>query len=190
MADVSSREAVPGLPAVIRSAVRADEAALRDLDIRIWSHLHAVLERPDPADPFFDERHRPEDFLVAELPGVRVAGYIRTVPPTPLPSNAHVRQIQGLGVDPRARGHGVARALVQAAVEQARREGARRMTLRVLGHNAPARRLYESEGFAVEGVLPGEFLLDGAYVDDVLMGRPLDPVPAQSGSQPPPQSSR
>jgi hypothetical protein len=25
----------------------------------------------------------------------------------------------------------------------------------------------------VEGVLPGEFLLEGAFVDDVLMGRPL-----------------
>ncbi|MDX2966255.1 hypothetical protein PV399_42085, partial [Streptomyces acidiscabies] len=28
-------------------------------------------------------------------------------------------------------------------------------------------------GFGVEGVLPGEFLLDGEYVDDVLMGRGL-----------------
>jgi RimJ/RimL family protein N-acetyltransferase len=45
----------------------------------------------------------------------------------------------------------------------------------VLGHNLPARRLYESEGFVVEGILPGEFLLDGVYVDDVLMGRPLTP---------------
>ncbi|MCZ9342980.1 GNAT family N-acetyltransferase, partial [Streptomyces sp. TRM76130] len=37
----------------------------------------------------------------------------------------------------------------------------------------PARRLYESEGFVVEGVLPGEFLLDGGYADDVLMGKSL-----------------
>ena len=44
------------------------------------------------------------------------------------------------------------------------------LTLRVLGHNTPARKLYETEGFAVEGVLPGEFLLEGVYVDDVLMG--------------------
>ncbi|MYX40122.1 GNAT family N-acetyltransferase, partial [Streptomyces sp. SID89] len=63
------------------------------------------------------------------------------------------------------------RALLRAAREEARRQGARRITLRVLGHNTPARRLYESEGYAVEGVLPGEFLLEGAYVDDVLMGR-------------------
>jgi ribosomal protein S18 acetylase RimI-like enzyme len=67
----------------------------------------------------------------------------------------------------------VGRALLRAAREEARRQGARRITLRVLGHNTPARTLYESEGFVVEGILPGEFLLDGAYVDDVLMGRPL-----------------
>jgi RimJ/RimL family protein N-acetyltransferase len=41
----------------------------------------------------------------------------------------------------------------------------------VLGGNAPARRLYERCGFRVEGVLPEEFLIGGAYVDDVLMGR-------------------
>lgn len=48
-----------------------------------------------------------------------------------------------------------------------------RITLRVLGHNEPARALYEAEGFAVEGVLPGEFWLDGRYADDVMMGRSL-----------------
>lgn len=51
------------------------------------------------------------------------------------------------------------------------RQGAVRVTLRVLGHNTPARRLYEAAGFTVEGVLPGEFLLDGVHVDDVCMGR-------------------
>lgn len=162
---------------IVRTAVPADDSALAELDGRTWSTLHAVVPRPSaPYDSFFDERHRPEDFLVAQSAGAvgRPAGYIRIVPPTPLASNAHVRQIQGLAVDTWARGRGVARALVEAACERARREGARRVTLRVLGHNHPARRLYESTGFVVEGVLPGEFLLDGAYVDDVLMGRGLE----------------
>ncbi|WP_159059185.1 GNAT family N-acetyltransferase, partial [Streptomyces scabiei] len=64
-------------------------------------------------------------------------------------------------------------ALLRAVQDEARRRGARRLTLRVLGHNTAARKLYESEGFVVEGVLPEEFLLDGQYVDDVLMGRRL-----------------
>ncbi|MDQ0990480.1 GNAT family N-acetyltransferase [Streptomyces sp. V3I7] len=155
----------------IRAALSEDEEALALLDRLTWSPLHAVQPEPTPPyPPFFDERHLPDDYLVAELDG-RAVGYVRLVPATPLASNAHVRQIQGIAVADEARGRGVGRALVRAAVAEAGRRGARRVTLRVLGHNAPARRLYESEGFAVEGVLPEEFLLDGAYVDDVIMGR-------------------
>ncbi|MFF3780374.1 GNAT family N-acetyltransferase [Streptomyces sp. NPDC001933] len=167
-------------PVLVRPAALPDEAALGELDRATWSTLHEVVPRPQPPyEPFFDERHRPEDFLVAEAADAdgerRTAGYLRLVLPTPLACNSHVRQIQGLAVADWARGRGVARTLLRAAFAAARREGANRMTLRVLGHNTPARALYESEGFVVEGVLPGEFFLDGRYVDDVLMGRPLAP---------------
>ncbi|MFE5188096.1 GNAT family N-acetyltransferase [Streptomyces sp. NPDC056628] len=158
---------------LLRTARPEDDEELGRLDRLTWSPLHAVVPRPRPPyPPFFDARHACEDTLVAELGG-RVVGYIRVVPPTRLASNAHVRQIQGLAVADEARGHGVGRALIRAAVEEARRQGARRLTLRVLGHNAPARALYASEGFVVEGVLPGEFHVDGTYTDDVLMGRAL-----------------
>ncbi|MFI1863585.1 GNAT family N-acetyltransferase [Streptomyces jumonjinensis] len=158
----------------IRLARPADDAALARLDRDTWSTLHAVSPRPEPPySPFFDDRHRPEDHLVAEDGDGTVLGYVRLVPPTPLPSNRHVRQIQGLAVSDAARGRGIGRALLRAACDEARGQGAVRITLRVLEHNAPARALYASEGFTVEGVLPGEFLLDGVYVDDVLMGRAL-----------------
>ncbi|MFD0373334.1 GNAT family N-acetyltransferase [Streptomyces sp. NPDC127114] len=185
----------------IREAVASDETALAELDRTTWSPLHAVLPAPEPGRPFFDERHLPEHYLVAEAAEVpapaqaspatepaeaadgsdvtesaapAVLGYVRLAPPTPLAANAHVRQIQGLAVAGSARGRGVARALLRAAAARARAQGATRLTLRVLGHNTPARTLYETEGFRVEGVLPDEFLLDGTYVDDVLMGRSLD----------------
>ncbi len=142
----------------VRPAVPADDDALAELDRSTWSTLHAVLPRPAPPyEPFFDEGHGPEDFLVveAETPGGRagIAGYIRLVRP-PLASNAHVRQIRGLAVATWARGAGVGRTLVRAACAEARRQGANRITLRVLGHNT-ARALYASEGFAVEGCCPG-----------------------------------
>ncbi|MFI1012454.1 GNAT family N-acetyltransferase [Streptomyces sp. NPDC020965] len=176
----------------IRPARLADELALGALDRETWSTLHAVSPRPvPPYDPFFDSNHRPEDYLVAADgpaesarggaaggtdggtgPG-DVIGYIRIAAPTPLACNQHVRQIQGLAVTDRARGRGIGRALLRAACDESRRRGAVRITLRVLGHNAPARGLYESEGFAVEGVLPGEFWIGGEYVDDVMMGRSL-----------------
>lgn len=50
--------------------------------------------------------------------------------------------------------------------------GARRLTLRVLGHDHVARRLYERYG-VVEGVLRAELVLDGEDVDDVLMALDL-----------------
>ncbi|MGW7789689.1 N-acetyltransferase family protein [Streptomyces tricolor] len=157
----------------IRIAQAADERELAVLDRATWSTLHAVTPRPEPPyQPFFDERHPPREFLVAEADG-RILGYIRLTCPTPLASNAHVLAVQGFAVADEARGRGIGRALVRAAVAEARRRGARRLTLRVLAHNTPARSLYEAEGFAVEGVLPGEFLIDGRYVDDVCMGRSL-----------------
>ncbi|MGW7083256.1 N-acetyltransferase family protein [Streptomyces sp. NPDC054871] len=157
----------------IRTALPDDEEALARIDRATWSTLHAVQPAPQPPyPPFFSERFGPHDHLVAELRGV-VVGYIRLGYPTSLLANAHVRQILGFAVVDEVRGRGVGRGLVRAAVEEARRQGARRITLRVLGHNTPARTLYASEGFVVEGVLPGEFFLDGSYVDDVLMGRVL-----------------
>jgi ribosomal protein S18 acetylase RimI-like enzyme len=159
-------------PVVIRVARLSDGPALAALDRDTWSTLHAVMPRPEPGVPFFDERHRPDHYLVPEIAG-RPAGYVCLVPPTPLAANAHVRQIQGLVVAPWARGRGVARALMEAARGEAARQGAVRITLRVLGHNTAARRLYESLGYVAEGVLPGEFMLDGKPVDDVLMGRPV-----------------
>ncbi|MEU5412484.1 GNAT family N-acetyltransferase [Streptomyces clavifer] len=164
----------------VRPAVQADQSALGELDRATWSTLHSVQPRPvPPYGPFFDDHHRPEDYLVAGAATgsgeERVAGYLRLVRPTPLACNAHVRQIQGLAVAEWARGRGVARTLLRASFAEARRQGAGRLTLRVLGHNAPARALYAAEGFAVEGVLPGEFFLHGGYVDDVLMGRSLAP---------------
>ncbi|WP_344605035.1 GNAT family N-acetyltransferase [Streptomyces glaucus] len=156
----------------IRQATPDDEEALRRLDRETWSHQHAVTPRPEPDEPFFREHCGPGDHLVAELDG-RLVGYVRLGFPTGLAANAHVRQIRGLAVADGARGRGVGRALVQAAVDRARDLGARRITLRVLGHNTAARALYASEGFAVEGIQPEEFCLDGVYADDVLMGRPL-----------------
>jgi ribosomal protein S18 acetylase RimI-like enzyme len=77
--------------------------------------------------------------------------------------------VTGLSVAEEFRRRGVGRALLDAAIREATARGARRLTLRVLAPNEPARRLYESAGFVVEGVQRELFLLEGAYVDDILM---------------------
>ena len=88
---------------------------------------------------------------------------------TPLAATDHVVMVTGIAVSPAFQRRGVGRALIDAAAAEARRRGARRLTLRVLAPNENARRLYESAGFAVEGIQRGEFFLEGEYVDDVLM---------------------
>jgi ribosomal protein S18 acetylase RimI-like enzyme len=155
----------------IRPAVPADGPRLVALDRDTWSPENAVAPLRDEVTDFF-ERRPPGDVLVAEEDGV-VVGYTQFGRPTPLASNEHVLHIQGLAVDPSVQRRGVARQLLEAAAEEAARRGIRKLGLRVLGGNASARALYESAGFEVEGVLREEFLLDGRYVDDVLMARRL-----------------
>jgi RimJ/RimL family protein N-acetyltransferase len=46
----------------------------------------------------------------------------------------------------------------------------------VLGTNEPAIRLYDRLGFEREGVLRGEFFINGDYIDDLLMAKHLEPV--------------
>ncbi|MEO5873535.1 MAG: GNAT family N-acetyltransferase [Streptosporangiaceae bacterium] len=163
----------------IRMAALGDELELADLDWRTWAPDNSVSPRPSRVPPdagnghFFDRFHLPEHFLVAEA-GDRLVGYLRLIQPVLLPSGTHVRQIQGFAVDHAARGSGVGRALLEASFEETRRQGAHRVTLRVLSVNIAARRLYEQVGFVVEGVLRGEFLINGAYVDDVLMARTVE----------------
>lgn len=54
------------------------------------------------------------------------------------------------------RGKGVARALLEAVEEAARRRGCAKVTLEVLEFNLPARRLYESFGFSQAAYSPGQ----------------------------------
>lgn len=157
---------------VVRSARPEDDDALRGIDAESWTSAVSPAPLPGPDEPFFGDRTTPADVLVAEVDGV-VAGYVGLRQVIPVPSHAHVLEVNGLAVGPAHRGRGVAGALVLAAVDEARRRGTRKLTLRVLGSNPGARRVYERCGFVVEGVLREEFLLDGTYVDDVLMARDL-----------------
>lgn len=149
-----------------------DAAALKALDAATWSPIVTPGPRPSAEAPFFGPDDDPGNYLVAVLDGT-VAGYVKLGPPTPLESNKHVLMIKGLAVDPARRRCGVARALIEAAAAEASKREARRLTLRVLGPNTGAQALYESCGFEVEGIQREEFLLDGQYVDDVLMARRL-----------------
>ena len=157
----------------IRLARLDDEPELRDIDAATWTAGVSPAPPPSAGAAFFGERTAPADVLVAET-GRVIAGYAALGPAGPLASHCHVLQIRGLAVHPDRQRCGVGRRLVEACIAQARSRGARKLSLRVLGSNVAARRLYESCGFVAEGVLREEFFLGGRYVDDVLMAWMLD----------------
>lgn len=66
-----------------------------------------------------------------------------------------------IAVDPDARGRGVGRTLLRRLARAARDRGAHLLFLEVRAGNAPARALYESEGFAEIGVRPHYYRPDG-----------------------------
>lgn len=152
----------------VRPARPEDDAALARIDELTWSP--DVTPAARSAGPFFRDAAEASGVLVAEHDGA-VAGYVRLRPATPLESNRHVLEITGLAVDPAHQRRGVARRLLDAAAGEARSRGARKLRLRVLAPNEPARALYEAAGFELEAVFREEFLLDGRYVDDFTLAR-------------------
>lgn len=154
----------------VRLATMFDERLLARIDLATWTSQ--VSPAPAPARDeytFFEGSDAsPDDVLVAVIDGEPV-GYIKLRRASTLAANSHVLEVDGLAVDPDRQGLGAGRALVQAAIGEARQRGARKLRLRVLGSNATAQRLYSACGFHVEGVLREEFQLEGRGVDDVLM---------------------
>lgn len=163
----------------VRPARAEDAPVLRRIDERTWSSAVTPASPPPPGEGLFEGDFPVDDVLVAEVDGV-VAGYVLLARSLPIASHAHVLEIGGLAVDPQRQGAGVGRALVLAAVDEARARGARKLSLRVLGPNDQARRVYAACGFETEGVLRGEFHLDNLDVDDVLMARYLSSTPSSS----------
>jgi ribosomal protein S18 acetylase RimI-like enzyme len=156
---------------LIRGARAGDEAALRRLDAATWSPRVTPGPPPDPDRPFLD-RFGADNVLVAAA-CEEVVGYLILGPWVALESAAHVAEVHGLAVTPERQGEGIAARLLAAAIERCRRECVRRLVLRVLSTNPGAIRLYERHGFEVEGVQREAFLLDGAYIDDLLMALDL-----------------
>jgi ribosomal protein S18 acetylase RimI-like enzyme len=156
----------------VRRARLEDDKPLLAIDQATWSRDTSPAPGP-PEGPFFNDRTRPENVLVAEADG-RVIGYGKIEHPTPLPSSAHVWHVTGLAVDPGFEGRGAGRALMEALMDLARQHGGRRMTLRVFASNERAQRLYERLGFEVEGVLRDEFMIgQQEFVDDIFMALDL-----------------
>lgn len=88
---------------------------------------------------------------------------------------AHLAQIWGMFVQPGARGRGLGRALLQAAIDEAQAWGVQRVALSVTSAARAAQRLYASAGFEVWGQEPDALLVDGQLLDELHLTLALAP---------------
>lgn len=86
----------------------------------------------------------------------------------------HKGLIWGVYVVPEARGAGVARQMLEAAIARCRETaGVEEVLLTVGADNSSARALYDSLGFTAYGVEPRALKIDSVYHDEVMMSLKL-----------------
>ncbi len=137
----------------------------RDVMERFWKGVLVVPERV---------------LFIARLDGV-VAGSAQLVkPPRNNEAQAHAAQLTTSFVAPWARGHGLARRLTLAVVEEARAVGFRVLNLDVRVTQEAAITLYESLGFRRWGTHPFYALVQGEPLAGHFYCKDLQP-----DSQPP-----
>jgi L-amino acid N-acyltransferase YncA len=152
---------VPKITRIYNEGIR-DRLATLETEERTAEERLAWLEARD-------ERH---PVLVAERAGT-IAGWGSLNDFNPRPAYAHVADFS-IYVGREARGAGVGKALLAALIERARELGYHKLVLAAFPHNKAGMRLYARFGFREVGVYREQGLLDGAWVDVVVMERLLD----------------
>lgn len=106
---------------------------------------------PDRARTFLRERFQHNDsvIFIARRDGV-AAGFVQMYPSFSSVSTARVWILNDLFVAPHARRNGVARALMDFAVEWAAADGAARLILETARENVPAKALYRELGWMMD----------------------------------------
>lgn len=80
----------------------------------------------------------------------------------------------GIAITRGNRHKGLGTRMIELALEWARNAGIKKVNLEVFSSNVNAIRTYRKIGFHSEGSKKGQFIIDGEYVDDVLMTYYLD----------------
>lgn len=152
----------------IRLSEMKDAQQIMDLDAIVWDDHSA----PEPLNWTSREdflRHcQPGSQLVA-LIDEQICGYVGFRYPTMIRTNHHVYEIN-IAVHPQYQNEGIGTRLMETMKAWATEQGKEKLSLRVLSTNPTAIRFYERCGFVIEGRLVNEFLVNGRYIDDVLMG--------------------
>ena len=168
----SHRTLSDGRAVVVRSAVPADaEAWIRNFNEIAKERVYLMTESFSRTVEEIREQFRVSDpnsalWLVAEVEGSVVGG--ATFLRGRWTKNAHTADL-GVSLLPEFRGLRIGDDLMREGIDWARRVGVRKLKLGVFASNERAVRLYRRLGFAEEGRLRGEVMLDGRSDDELLM---------------------
>ncbi|WP_088810945.1 MULTISPECIES: GNAT family N-acetyltransferase [Listeria] len=151
----------------IRHSKKEDAASMMALEHLVWTPgtTPSEIHFDSPAD--YLAKNPAGDKFVA-VNGDQVVGILGYHSPIPLPSNKHVATLD-IAVHPDYQKQGIASQLMTFLKENAKKEGYTKLQLRVLSKNEKAISFYTKNGFHVEGRLEKEFLINGEYVDDIIM---------------------
>ena len=152
---------VPEITRIYNEGIR-DRLATLETEERTPQERLAWLEARD-------ERH---PVLVAERAGA-VAGWGSLNVFNPRPAYAHVADFS-IYVGREARGAGIGKALLAAVIERARELRYHKLVLAAFPQNEAGMRLYTRFGFREVGVYREQGLLDGCWMDVIIMERLLD----------------
>jgi len=160
---------------VLRPAVAGDADAI----CRIYNQgiedrqatLETTLRTPDERRVWLEGRGSRHPVLVAERGGA-VVGWASLNAFNPRACYDHVGDFS-LYVERGARGGGIGRRLLEALIGEARTLGYHKLVLAAFPHNEAGGALYARCGFRTVGIYREQGMLDGNWVDVILMERLL-----------------
>ena len=133
--------------------------------------LETVLRKPEDRRQWLVERGPRHPVLVA-VDGDQVVGWASLNVFNPRPAYDHVADFS-VYVARERRGTGIGTRLLEALEERARAIGYHKLVLAALHHNVAGVRLYTKRGFRTVGVYYEQGLLDGRWVDVIIMEKIL-----------------
>ena len=133
--------------------------------------LETELRTPEERRRWMAARGPRHPVIVAEAAGT-VVGWASLNQFNPRPAYQHVADFS-VYVDRDWRGKGVGRRLLEAVIELAREIGYHKMVLATFPTNEGGVRLYERLGFSRVGVYHEQGMLDGQWVDTLIMEKLL-----------------
>ncbi len=146
----------------LRAAEITDASALAALSIEVWVHTYLregvssffadFVLKTYTAQYFINILQDPSETLVVSQNKVGLDGFVRVSQnrPAPVPGCGSV-EISSLYVQPRHHGRGIGHALLQAALDEAKRLQTPDLWLATNAENHPAIRFYLANGFDQAG---------------------------------------